>query len=396
MIEEYFAKIQWQYAQSTSKLTEKEQRYIEELIHSHDPKYIQQGLSLLYGIDSSLPCRYLQLHNGQIDLINDFAESRLSFPSELSTILTANFLELFQKDPLWLPLWKLGAFDHMRKCFLHRQHWSEMQKNDQHWILDQVTQMELIPNGEFWMGALPEDKEAQPYEHPRHRVRISQDFWVSKFPVTAAWWHEVIGQNTCQYGNFHPVIEVTWWDAVHFCNELSRQQGLQEVYPFLEKYQFGDNHHSDYLQWLLERAAMEPKANGYRLLTEAEWEYAARGGEEHLYPGSNDWEEIALQLDLGPGGMVGSRKANAFGLCDMAGMVNEWLWDVFDEKSYAQRKEFSIDPVGRPQKESRYRVARGGDFHYGPSHFRCSHRNHFGVSYHFANCGFRIARNCEK
>ena len=144
------------------------------------------------------------------------------------------------------------------------------------------------------------------------------------------------------------------------------------------------------------------KANGYRLPTEAEWEYCARGGENHLYSGSNNIDEIAWYggfiykdgkwVNTGKGNSgkishpVGEKKANGYGLYDMSGNVYEWVWDT-----YSEYKRCDVtDPY--TDKSSPYRIFRGGSWNYVASYTRVSFRHRDFASYRYDDLGFRFLR----
>ena len=132
-------------------------------------------------------------------------------------------------------------------------------------------------------------------------------------------------------------------------------------------------------------------ANGYRLLTEAEWEYCARGGEEHLYSGSDHLDDVAW-YDENSGNKthpVGEKKGNGFGLFDMNGNVFEWVWDTYDEKAY-QRGD-AIDPI--VDMSSELRCLRGGGWDDVTWFTRVSYRFRSVASAPNYGLGFRFLRN---
>ena len=187
---------------------------------------------------------------------------------------------------------------------------------------DSIYDMVLIPKGEFMMGALENDRDAYDDERPRHKVTLTRDFLMGKYAVTQALWESVMGSNPSQMkGENRPVENVSWFDVVDFCNKLSKQSGLEPVYTI--------NGHYVTCNW---------NAKGYRLPTEAEWEYSARGGEYHKYAGSNNVHEVAWYDGNGRGGWgthsVGQKKPNGFGLYDMSGNVAEWVWDWFSRYTH--------------------------------------------------------------
>jgi formylglycine-generating enzyme required for sulfatase activity len=163
------------------------------------------------------------------------------------------------------------------------------------------------------------------------------------------------------------VEQVSWFDAVEFCNELSRQTGLEPAYGMAG-----------------EQVTRNPKATGYRLPTEAQWEYACRAGTTGDRYGELD--DIAW-YDENSGGEshgVGQKQANGFGLYDMLGNVWEWCNDWYGRYP----KEPVTDPAGAEQGSGR--VDRGGSWGNGPSIVRSANRAGFTPDSRDGNLGFRL------
>ena len=242
-----------------------------------------------------------------------------------------------------------------------------------------LVEMLLIPAGEFMMGALPDDENASVSEKPRHKVEITKDFYVGKYPVTQKLWAVVMGSNPSWFkGENRPVENVSWFDCIDFCNQLSKQEGKEPVYTL--------NRRNVSCNW---------NANGYRLLSEAEWEYAARGGEYHLYSGSNAPDEVTW-YDKNSGKQthpVGDKKANGFGLYDMSGNVSEWVWDWYDKSLH--RSPLAIGTVQDPYgaKNGSFRIARGGNWRYGAWFARASIRRRHNPKDSYGILGFRLGRS---
>jgi formylglycine-generating enzyme required for sulfatase activity len=237
--------------------------------------------------------------------------------------------------------------------------------------------LKLIPAGTFWMGS-SKDRDPQAYddEMPRHEVRISRAFYLGVTEVSQGQYRAVTGKSPSYFKGSDdlPVEQVSWNDAITFCNKLSEKERLK---PY---YQFGAGAVSD--------------GDGYRLPTEAEWEYAARAGPGGA--GAYSFGDDPVQLDryawyranahetTHP---VGSRKLpNAFGLFDMHGNVSEWCWDW--KAPYEAMA--AVDPVG-PLTASR-RVIRGGSWFNDGEYCRSATRNDFTPSYQGIFVGFRVAR----
>ncbi len=224
-----------------------------------------------------------------------------------------------------------------------------------------------IPPGKFQMGCVPGDDGCRSDEKPRHRVEITKDFWMSRTEVTVAAYkrfveatsHEMPPQapsfNPSWGKEDHPIVNVSWDDADAYC------------------------------KWA-----------GGRLPTEAEWEYAARGGRGDLkYP----WGNKLTRYDAnsrGTGGQdawtntspVESFPPNAYGLYDMAGNVWEWCAD-FHAKDYYSSSP-AQDPQGPPS--GKVRVLRGGSWNFDPEDLRTSYRVRYLPVYGSYSIGFRCTR----
>ena len=252
--------------------------------------------------------------------------------------------------------------------------------------------MKSIPAGSFSMGCTPGDPNCQSNESPVRTVTLSA-FQISETEVTQEQWQVVMGSNPSNFaytncGNC-PVERVSWYDAVVFCNRLSEANGLTPCYyadaGFTQVY--GKNG-SIWSQPNSGEVYWNPAAKGYRLPTEAEWEYAARGGSTtNIYSGSNNADEVAWYSFsiIKP---VKGKLPNGYGLYDMSGNVWEWAWDWYGD--YPSTPE--TNPTG-PTSGSR-RLLRGGSWNYSSVYCRTAFRNNFGPYYPdnriYPYIGFRI------
>jgi sulfatase modifying factor 1 len=179
-----------------------------------------------------------------------------------------------------------------------------------------------------------------------------------------------------------PVIHVDWYDVVAYCNWLSEEESLAPCYSGV-----GKNSTCDF------------SANGYRLPTEAEWEYAARGGRKSqgfTFAGSNNPDEVAwydANSDDRPH-PVGQKQPNELGLYDMSGNLFEWCWDWYGKDYYATSP--ASDPQGPPAPQTSTpweltRVRRSGSWREKAESVRIAFRSSDSVSYPGDN-GFRLAR----
>ena len=203
-----------------------------------------------------------------------------------------------------------------------------------------------IPAGSFDMGCVNGDDQCDDDESPNHVVTISEDFYVMESEITQGLYEAVMGNNPSHFsscGSACPVETVQWLDAVTFANTLSTEQGLDACYQI----------DGDDVQWT------NQECNGWRLPTEAEWEYAARGNVwDKTYAGSDNLEDVGWFVDNSEETThaVCEKQRNDFGLCDMSGNVWEWNWDWYNPEEYSN--ESQTDPLG-PSTGSN-RVKRGG------------------------------------
>lgn len=220
-------------------------------------------------------------------------------------------------------------------------------------------------------------------EKPVHRVTISKDFLMSKYEVTQKQYEAVMETNPSYFkGENLPVERVSWYDAIEFCNKLSDMEGLERCYSGS-----GTN---IICNW---------NANGYRLPTEAEWEYACKAGTTKDFYSGNLINQFCIPIDAnlnrigwycGNSGKnthpVGEKEPNAFGLYDMSGNVWEWCWDWFGSYSSDAVK----DPKGTNNGE--YRVLRGGSWESIGIFCRSSFRYNNGPDDRNYYIGFRLTR----
>jgi len=241
-----------------------------------------------------------------------------------------------------------------------------------------LTMIEL-PGGEFWMGS-PESEPNRDDDETRHRVRVSP-FAMAKYPVTQRLYQEVMEQSPSHYkGESLPVEQVSWFDAVRFCNKLSERVGLSPCYRVVEpapRKTEGEEAQAEAqpdVEW-------DQTADGYRLPTEAEWEYACRAGTETAYSfgdnvaqlGEYAWFEGNSKMRTHE---VGTKKANGWGLHDLHGNVWEWCWDWYGEYQVTDDNDKSVSlvcPIGPPSGVRR--VLRGGSFADGPGNLRSAVRS---------------------
>ena len=250
--------------------------------------------------------------------------------------------------------------------------------------------MVQVEGGSFMMGS---DKLGR--EQPIHEVQLST-FYIGQYQVTQALWEQVMEGNPSRFqGANLPVEQVSWYDCIEFCNKLSELEDREPVYE-VDKSQKdpGNTSNFDKFKWLVKR---KEGALGYRLPTEAEWEYAARGGKyarKTEFAGSGVLKEVGWYDDFITSEKnahnwtetSGLRVPNELGLYDMSGNVREWCWDWYGDYSDTSLK----DPQG---PDSGYnRVLRGGSWIYDADYCRVAYRVYDLPDYRYYGFGLRLAR----
>jgi formylglycine-generating enzyme required for sulfatase activity len=232
--------------------------------------------------------------------------------------------------------------------------------------------MNYIPPGTFEMGCTAEMEPCEADEYPVHDVTLTNGFYIGITEVTQAQWEAVMGENPSDFsacGDDCPVETVSWEDAIAFANALSTLDGLTAAYD--------------------ESGTVDLYADGYRLPTEAEWEYAARAGDGTAFAGSDVIGEVAWTSENADGTThpVGRLAPNGLGLYDMSGNVYEWCGDGYDAEYYEVSP--ATDPTGAL---SANRVNRGGAWEYTPQNARVANRTGDTPDYRFNRLGLRLAR----
>ena len=240
------------------------------------------------------------------------------------------------------------------------------------WTFPSSIPLKYVKGGTFQMGT------AGDYFERPHRVTVDS-FFMGTYEVTQDIYQQVMGSNPSKWkGARLPVEQVTWYEAVAFCNALSRRDGLQEVYMIEGK-----------------MVSCDWSKRGYRLPTEAEWEFAARGGnlsKGYTYAGSNIAEDVAWYRDNISWKTtdfkthdVGGKRANELGLYDMSGNVQEWCWDWI--RGYSAEEQ--TNPTGPSLGE--FRVSRGGSWISFEEDLRSANRWNNGIPSHRIDfVGFRL------
>lgn len=225
------------------------------------------------------------------------------------------------------------------------------------------------------------------------------DFYISKYEVTQQEWIEVMGSNPSQFkGDNLPVEMVNWYDAVEYCNQRSMKEGREPYYNINKNTKDPDNKNdNDNIKWTV---TVNAGVNGYRLPTEAEWEYAAGGGrlsKSYIYSGSNtadgvawywrnsgdqylsgDWNWPIIESNHNQTKFSGLKKPNELGLYDMSGNVREWCWNWYGDMELSSGS---------------FRVVKGGGWIGGVNNTEVSFQGKFEANGMGPDQGFRVIRS---
>ncbi len=285
---------------------------------------------------------------------------------------------------------KLGAKRlALKKERLDRERWGDLGP-----IIGRLeSNMIYVEGGSFMMGCTPEEIGCSGDEHPRHEITLSS-YYISKYEVTKKEFGEFVRQT-----DYKTDAEKEGWSYVWNGSEWNKETGVNWRHNVSGRGNQGDDHPVIRVSWNDAVAYSEwlSKKTGksYRLPTEAEWEYASRGGNQsrgYLYSGSNKIDLVAW-YDGNSGGKthaIGEKRANELGLYDMTGNVWEWCSDWYGKDYYNVSKGKS-NPIGPTSGTDR--VRRGGSWYHAPKICRVAFRSRFTPSFRFINVGFRVVSN---
>ena len=361
-----------QWTNERATMSAQEYQSLLMLLQTEDEEQVLSTFSLLLSYGECALCEILFYENGLKLCAKKIAHHQLFW---MKSILE----EVSDEESMWYPLFSIGYFDSFTFHRLFLKTWDRCSTKEQELLVRISLDMVDVPAGSFMMGARTDDTAADEDEMPLHLHSIPHDLMVCRYPVTHALFCFVSERNQRGQASLtQPVVRITWFQAILFCNHLSAKYCLAPAYTVDRPSKQGGKF---YLRVYRNRGA-----NGYRLLEEAEWEYCARAGSDHIYCGE-DLETYAWfgQEKRFLGQPVGLKNPNAWGLYDMLGNVGEWVFDAYSRSSYQERGVYDLgDDLGR--------VFRGGMIYYDRVNIRASQRFCAPPNEKRFLLGFRICR----
>lgn len=246
----------------------------------------------------------------------------------------------------------------------------------------------LVKPGAFLMGRAPKagEDEDDLGDEPEHEVFLTRAFWLKATEVTQTEWVELMGNQPSEFtacGGECPAENLSWWDAIAYLNKLSEKEGLEQCYELEDcEGKPGRGYVCDEVRFV------GLSCRGYRLPTEAEWEFAATAGGTVREPEAGLAGWIADNAGKMPH-PVATKEPNPLGFYDMIGNVWEWCWDYYHEEYYITGAE--KNPLGPP--DGKGRVYRGGSWRSTASDARAQNRNQDLPTQHNWSIGLRPARS---
>jgi formylglycine-generating enzyme required for sulfatase activity len=264
-----------------------------------------------------------------------------------------------------------------------------------------LIKMIAIPAGTFMMGSPDDEPGRGTNEGPQHQVTLTSDFYMGECPVTQDLYKTVMGYTsmsnwTVSPGEIRELVVagyVSWYDTLVFCNKLSALEGLRPAYRINNSTDLGDwGSTPTVIDAAWDAVEIVPGSNGYRLPTEAQWEYACRAGTKRAYyTGDTFNSDIGWYENNSTNMMhqVGLKLPNPWGLYDMAGNIWEWCWDRYEKYSSGAQ----IDPTGPLSLPKSSHVTRGGCYFSLYTTIRSAYRGAYAYPCNrsFYN-GFRVVR----
>ena len=298
---------------------------LQALLESSDPGIIQQLLLMLLSFGEEALCMLFYLEDNQVKLSPSVRHHRERWEQEILAIVS-------QEHSLWRPLFLEDAFWMMEFRGLRTKDLSDLSQRQLSKFIDESLRSIPVSSGSFLMGAHPDENTEYRNVPTPSTEEVHRNFALGMYPVTQGLYEYIMG--TCPSffrGLCCPVENLSFGEALIFCNRLSQHHGKDPAYAFPSNWVEQTHRSYDSLSpiaaVLSKGIRVFPEANGYRLPNAIQWEYAARAGEHSVYAGSATASDVAWYQEIcrGMTQPVGSKKPNAWGFYDMCGNVSEWV-----------------------------------------------------------------------